>query len=392
MSDDAQRAQARFDRTLVFPEYVGPSIAGCTTMLLWLDKLAVSMPSYLLSDREEPFKSFATVGNRAHETGNPLEKLFAAVDHHYGLAQQQAIAEIKALKPLGDRIQTVATVQPGTPEAYSTLDAFLPVTMPHAVASMSNPQFVNIGAMQFLWRVFEAWLLVEDADKVLDILEVRAERLGGPELLIADGIILQHSLGRIPDLSIAIRSPHSLGILAEYGRTMETTPAEVAEEMVEQLAFSIFDEVTRDHVPFLFPENLDKVIHTFEASGDNLDAARRKCRNVARELHARAQANQSAQQALRDTLPDLKKEAQSLLSIDSKTLADVFTRLPESAGLWALFGAIAGTATGAIPPIAAASAAVAAFSLLGSSALKASRERREALQKSPWSFLYYLNR
>jgi hypothetical protein len=60
----------------------------------------------------------------------------------------------------------------------------------------------------------------------------------------------------------------------------------------------------------------------------------------------------------------------------------------ENPTVWTTVAGLIGSAI-SLPGVVTGALALTAFSLLGAGATKASRERRDTLRKSPWSFLYY---
>jgi hypothetical protein len=88
----------------------------------------------------------------------------------------------------------------------------------------------------------------------------------------------------------------------------------------------------------------------------------------------------------------LQEEVAATLRIDRKSYWSLVEKVTESPGFWAAVAGLIGRALGSFPPVVPAAAALTAFSLLGANALKVSRERKKALKKSRWSFVYHLTR
>src|SRR5687767_3302776 len=87
--------------------------------------------------------------------------------------------------------------------------------------------------------------------------------------------------------------------------------------------------------------------------------------------------------AIDHSLKSMEEEAQAIANVDRKTLETYLATLSENPTVWGTVAGLAASAL-ALPQVVTASLAITAFSLMGANAAKASRERREALRKSPW--------
>jgi len=112
--------------------------------------------------------------------------------------------------------------------------------------------------------------------------------------------------------------------------------------------------------------------------------------NMALDLHAESHDEERLKLRVTEAVKGISDEVRSITGLDKASVKHVFDSLTADYKMWTCIAAMIGSATGTLPPVATAASAVTAFSLLGTAALKESRDRKEKLRKSKWSFVYYL--
>lgn len=379
---------------LIFPFYIGPTTRHFTTGLMFAGQLAVSMPGFMMRD---PIEAFCQVRDRAVELEHPLLPLFLLVDHHFDLVQTQALDEIENLEPLGDHLLRAITVYDGTEEQYANWEAIHDPCLRIAANSLTDPQVINTATIDFIFRIFESALEIgekpdeigDDPDFILNRLLDRAVYLGGPELLLAECALNRYAMSRPGALRFVTNSQPALDILSYVGKPLQEG-VETSKLRVEQLAFFLFDKLASPFSPNLVPPHVEHIAKLMDEKAEELDEMRKKCRLEADKLVGSDPEDSKLQIAVNDTLESMREEVSSVAKLDKASFKKLVSTLLEDKTAWTTIAGLIGSAFVPVPAAVSASLAVTAFSIMGASAVKASRERREALKASPWAFVYYL--
>lgn len=382
----------------VFPYHLGPTIRRFATPLLYGGKLCVSLPSWL--HQEQIAQCYNDVFTRASATHHPILDTMRIANHHFALAQRQAEAEVSNLSPLGDRIQKIIILYPGTPEHYQRWEPVLGSALPLLAPELQHPQLMNVAAVEFIWRVYESYL-VEDGNpaRVLDSLNKRVTALpdADPNILLLECLLNRFSVAG---------THHSESYSAIYNVTDRmaflevptlwqinaTDDIDLAPRRIQTLAFTLFDQVLAEHVPLLEGKSVQALANLMERRKGELDELRKTCWREATALVYDSPTEPQLRRAISDALERIQGEIQAVLEIDSTTLKKYLWSLAEDDYFWCLVGGIIGSATLGAPNLLSAAIAMTAFSKLGTKALKSTREASDVLRSSPWSFLYYLKR
>lgn len=380
-----------------FPHHVGPGTRDLTSALLFHGRLRVTLPGWLTAGVLETFQR---VGSHAAATQHELSRAFNFAAHFFELTQKHAISGIASLQPLGSRVERVLAVYPGDSAAYAKWDPLRETCLPIAMALLNEPLHSCTASVEFIWRVWETALeLGADAnnvstvrpDNVLRVLKSRSDELGGdPLLLIAESGLNRYCMPSSGAGSYVTASSSSVGLLAAIGaHVREDITEEDPAVRQEALSFFLFDQVAGGFVKPLTPDTARLIAELMDEHADALARMRFACEREALALSTTAPLDERLLRvAIDHSLKSMEEEAQAIANVDRKTLKAYLTTLSENPSVW---GTVAGLAASAIalPQVVTASLALTAFSLMGANAAKASRERREALSKSSWAFLYH---
>jgi hypothetical protein len=378
----------------IYPYHFGPVVADYNTALLWFGQLFSPVPGWLL---EEVLVGFFAVVERSTQTSHSLAPLLRGAKHYLDLAQEDCLAAREGLAPLKPYLPQVMLVYPGTEEEYDEWETNYPGLVQHAVKMLGPDEINKVAATELIWRLYELSLVYgNNPDVLLALLDQRAQRLGSPFTLLAEGILNRHSLLRRPNIRIVTDHPGTLALLELLGRDMlSDQPSQSGSEreaQITQLAFFLFDEATSPHTPLIEAANAERLAGVLAGHTDSLVAARRKCNDYARRLIAECPTENVLSGVLKEVLADLEEEVAATLQVNTKAYKNATDKITESPAFWGAVLGLVGSAVGGLPAIVPAAAAVTAISVLGAAALKAGRDRSKALSESSWSFVYYLNR
>jgi hypothetical protein len=382
---------------LAFPHHLGPGTRDLTPVLLFHERMAVTMPGWLAPG---VLATFFTVGEYASVHQHRLSPVFNMANHYLELAQKQAIAALDAFEPLGSRIARVLAVYPGDSNAYAKWDPLLDRCLPIAVALLREPLHCCTASVEFAWRVWETSLelgadpddpTAARPDAILQALDARAHRLGDdPLLLLAESGMNRYCMPRSGAGSYATASASAVSMLAAIGADMT---GDVANEDIsvrrEALAFFLFEQVAQPFLKPLTPSTASMIADLMAQHVEPLSRMRRKCEQEALVLLSdRTLDPRLLSSAVSTSVETMEDEAQAIAGLDQKSMRSYVSTISENPTVWATVSGLVASAA-ALPEVVTASLAITAFSLLGATAVKASRERRESLQKSPWAFLYH---
>lgn len=395
--DDATANKRQWDfrgSALVFPYLYGPAIRRFGTSLLWHGRLCCSSGSFATP---YPLRRFTEVW--AASAGTSLEQLFATVAHYTRLGMNQALSEMDNLADLKDLIGHFPIVGPGTTQAYEAWEPYHPTCLNQAASMLQDTQTVTVAANEFVWRVYELSLETgAQADRpscnpmpIVQSLAERAAWLGSPEALLAECLLNCHRVLESGAMPLVTDQASVIGIYASVGKAV-FAESEGQEANQHVLAFMLFDALLREHIPPLERPHTERVAKMLQVRADELKGARAKCLEEAAGLLDEKPTGERLHRAIEVSLRKLDEELSAVLEIDRTAFKELVRSTTENKDLWITLAGIVGGLLGSIPDFAAAAAAVTAFSILGTSALKQARARRDVLRKSPWAFVYFLQR
>lgn len=378
---------------IVFPQMFGPAVRAYGAALLWHGRLTISAGSHISS---LPVVHFAEVGKASNNT--PVAEVFGTVMQHFTLASSQSMDELKNLNDLGEYIRPAAFVGSGTTASYAEWEPFHETCLQPAADMLFDTQIMNMAADAFVWRVYERSLEMgsglggpRDPKAVAAYFVERMNEVGGPNGLLAECVLNRFAIARPQVVPVATNSAKTLEILAKVGRGFD--PADRTSGIQEeQLAFTLFETVLRDVVPLLEPPHTAKVANLLENRAAEIDAARAKCRAEAARLIVEAPSAEQLEKAIKESIQRLHEEAQAIATVDRTAMKELLRKLLEDEKVWISLAGIVGSLVGSMPAVVPAAAAVTAFSLLGTSALRATREMKKTLSESTWSIAYHLAR
>ncbi len=378
--------------SIVFPFHMGPGVRSFTTPLLYGGGLVTTLPGYTSGQPERLL--FGALYDRAEARNHPLLPFLRGVVHHVRLAQNQALSEIEALKPLGRRVKRIVAVYPGTREQYAFWDPLHADCLALAVASLSNVQALNAASVEFMWRAYEHSLeLGGDIDAVLAEFTKRTERLGSVDLLLAECALNRHFLVAGAQGHMATTIPETIAILSKMAPHLSTRlgrPIDPEGDPSPGLAaFVLFDELLARHVPPLHGRNVERVAGLLEDRRDELLRMRERCQDEAVRLIQCSPDVQAARAAFQGAVAALEEEVAALLQTSRRQTKDLIRAITESDSAWLAIAGALGSAFGS-SRLAAASWAMGALAVLGASAVRVKREAQSKIDASPWSFVYYL--
>jgi hypothetical protein len=376
--------------TMAFPCYAGPTLRELTTVLLYREKIHVSIP--MLFD-EQQYVVFRAAGDHAQKNGHSCFEAFALAHDRFMLAVNQAVAERRALAPLGDHFEFMQIVNDGSPKWYDhALKSIDPERFAAMEAALGDEQQFNVAGREFLWRVFSAYLEFDnDIASVVEHIEQSLLRRGSAAGLLAESLLNRYMLvgggpSRMALATADARAARVLAVLAEERASQEMS----AQSRSDLLAFMFFDELLREHVGSLVAPNIERVAKLFADRGRELRAMRERCQREAVQLVGDVPAPNMLVRRATDTLEAFREEVSALLDLNRAAFAKTIRGVTENGGFWTSLLVVLGAALdiGSLP----AALAAGALGQVGASATKAWNERRDLLKDSPWSFVYFARR
>ena len=370
----------------VFPYYAGPAIRPFSIGLIWAGRLIVTLPGW---PSGKPPMIFSEIGQYSSKINHPLEKLFGTAWHYYNLASKQAINELEKLSPLGDRLNKIFLVGPGGRKPYDDWLPFHDKCLPVVGKTFENQQILNCACTEFIWRAYELFLeLDENPDKVLNYLYDRSNSLGNPDHLLLESSLHHYSIGKVNIPEIITDSLDVLAVLNEIGSSFDEKQDNEGVR-VAQLAYFLFETLLEKYVPKLHPNNLDTLLSILNTKDASINSAKSKCLKEAKTL-IKDSSKSCNTEIVTDTINKFKIEISEIAELNSKAWSSFLQSLSENRVFWTSITGLLGTLAGSMPSIVPAAAAITALSSIGTTALKERRLRRERLQNSPWSLVYYL--
>lgn len=346
--------------------------------------------------------SFYKVRARAQELGHPLTHLLDQVKHYHELAQIHALEEHNGLAPLKGRLHTGLTVYPGTEEAYQEWDSVRASCMAPVLHGLANsPAHMGIASMEVIWRIFEAGLAqgmdFDDPEKIdpapiLEMLQARAEALGGPPYLLGECALNRYSMMRRPStMHFVATSYDALEVMIRIGELNEVGELQPTEiNRIEAFAFFLFDRILMPHTRPLHPSYAPILARLMDKHEQALERMREECRTQAAEFLKSEVPTDAPGDALFKRLQALEAEVAEIAGLDASATRSVLRDIATDPKVWVTVAGFLGAA--ALPAAVTAAMGVTAFSLLGAKATKAHFDRGDALADSPWAFVYYASR
>jgi hypothetical protein len=328
-----------------------------------------------------------------------LRPLFDLVAHFFELAQIHAQHEIEYLKPIEKKFTRALVVYPGTAEAYSSWEPMHKQWLEICHAGLENALNMSTASVEFLWRCWEIGLELGaepeqpetiDPDRVLQFLVQRAKVLGHPELLLAECTLNRYCMPRSGAGSYATDSEIAAALIAAI-RGDKPTEQEAAAERAESLSFFFFDQILQKYTQPLRRDYVPTLAELLERHEVPLRRMRDKCHDEAMQLLAHPPDERLLQKVILRSLRSMTDEAAAIADSDSRAIKSYFAALSQNPTIWGTVGGVLGSLA-VMPPAVTASFAVAAFSVLGASAVKAQGEKNAAIRQSSFSFVYYATR
>lgn len=379
--------------TMAFPCYAGPALRGLTTILLYREKIHVSIPSLL---DEEQYFVFRKAGDLAHQNGRSSLEAFAVADQQFRLAVEQSTAERMALAPLGNHFEYLQIVNDGSPGWYDVaLKNHDPDLLGALQSALSDVQQLNVAAREFIWRVFSANLHFEgDLARVVDHLERHLTDRGSAEGLLAESLLNRYMLVPPSDAALtafAGSDDRSAQIVASLAREAPSQEASL-EDRSDLLAFVLFDELLSEHIGPLVPPNVERVAKLFADRSRELRAMRDRCRREATQLVGETMEANAFVRRVADSLATFREEVGALLEVTQSTFSKMVRALMENGTFWTSLVALTGTVIGHVGTAIPTALGAAVAGQVAAAAGKARNERRELIKTSHWSFVYHARR
>jgi hypothetical protein len=379
--------------TMAFPCYAGPALRGLTTVLLYREKIHVSIPS--LFDKEQYFV-FRKAGDLARQNGRSCLEAFALADQQFHSAVEQSSAARLLLAPLATHFEFLQIVNDGSPEWYDNVQRSVdPHLLGVVQSALNDDQQLNVAAREFIWRVFSAHLHFEgDLSRVVDHLERHLTDWGSTAGLLAESLLNRYMLIPPGDASITAfsasddRSAQIVSCLARDAPSQESS----VESRSDLLAFVLFDELLGEHLGPLVAPNVERVAKLFAERSRELRAMRDRCRREATQLVSEAMEANAFVRRVRDALATFREEVSALLEVTQSTFSKMVRTLMENGTFWTSLAVLGGTAIGNVGAAIPTAVGAGVAGQIAAAAAKARNERRELVKTSHWSFVYHARR
>lgn len=380
----AKTVSDKHDGLFIFPYYVGPAVRPFSIGLVWSGRLIVTIPGW---PSGKPPQIFLEIVQYSVKINHPLKKLFATAWHYYNLASKQGISELEKLAPLGDKLNRIFLLNPGERLHY---DDWLPLherCLPTVSKTLENQQILNSACTEFVWRVYALFLeLDENPQKVLDYLNSRSSSLGYPDhYLLLESALHHYSIGKVQFPEIITDSIDVLAVFSEVGSSFSENQDNF-DVRVAQLAYLLFQTLLEPYIPRLLPKNLESLLTVLNNKNDSINSAKKKCFTEANKLIV---DKSNGKERIAETINNLKNEITEIVELDAQAWKSLLQSLSEDRVFWTSIAGLLGTMSGPMPSVVPAAAAITVLSSIGTTAMKERRLRRELLQKSPWSLVYY---
>jgi len=369
---------------------------------LWSGSIITFLPGFVTSF---PTIHFQIVAEKAESS--TLAPIFHLVTKHAILAKSQVESEITNLKPLDKRIIKVIALASGTPDSYVVLEKLPSSCLPMATQLLTNTQILNIASVEFIWRVYEHCLdmgaspehPLYDPKSVIHFFEHRASQLDSADLLLGECL-----LHRLQNLILLVKNDSSPSLLTDQSEILqllttigsslidkeENFDKSIPSVLESQIAFSLFSAALSPlwkPIEGQFAQHLNTI---FEKRAEELLSVRQNCLDEAKMILASHHDDDAIIHAFSTSIKKMEEEIGAITDLNRQSVRMVLHRLTEDPKMWLCISTMLGSALGSLPAIAPAAAAVTAFSLLGATALKETRARKEKLRNSKWSLIYYL--
>lgn len=378
---------------LLFPYHLGPAIRFTAPSLIYHGKLAAGFPAW---PSGEPINTFIDVIQRANSKNHKLLPLLDSAYNSFNYLQTEAIEETKKLEGLAGKLLKVILIHPGTREVYDDIRALnVPDNlMNNVISELKNSQIMNIATTELMFRIYELMLESDNnTDKVLDYFDNRISLLGGPDKLLAECVINRITTSSTGAGAKALRlitnSQITIDILSYIGKD-DDNDYDVSEICIQSMAFYIFEQIIKQYVPLLIDKSIPLVNKTIEKYSAQIDSMKKKCVNQSTDLYYNCSNENHLKVKLEETLDKMTEEVSEIRQINIRSTKDLFRELTEDYFIWTTFAGFIGSLVTHLSPAISASVAITFFSKLGTTALKTKRRYKDKLEKSPWSFVYYM--
>lgn len=374
---------------MIYPYQIGPKIRNFGTSLLFHERIGVSLSCWPSSN---PLDAFYAVGGIAEKNNDHLSTLFNFVYHHFHTTQEVGISELKNLTPLGDKINKAILIYPATPESYEKWEPYHDPCLIQAMNSLQNVHILAAATTDFVFRVYELMLL-NDMNPYLVLLHLneRAKKLGGDEQLLAESVLNRYTAPSRNVGTWLTDSVDMLSILSVVGKDKGDEQNETMELRVSGLASTMFDKILQPYTPKLDAKGSCIINKLMKDKSGELSTLRTKIVQEANSILTESPNEKLLKSAIEASLFKVEKEVSSIVQINKNGFIDLTKKLLEDRVVWATFAGFTGMATSGTSVAITAALGIAAFSSLGSKAVKVRNETKNKLCDSPYSFIHYLN-
>lgn len=388
--DRANIGQAPF----VFPYYFGPAVQPFGSALLWFGHLSCVMLPWISSD---PTLSFSLIARRAVERNSPLAPLFLAASNNFLDSCHIVADHSDKLELLAKRIYRIAAIGPGGQARYLDLRTKFPHGISVISQMLSCSEHARIAYSQFIWRCYEYYLeLSQNPDAVIDALELE----GGPShpesTLLLECLMNHFRYFQGSTQGIVTDDRNSIRFLATLGKSLcEEEGIELkvpAAHYRQNLSSSIFENVLSGICPPLDGESSKYYLNALETKNDSIESAKRKCFLAADKLKEKRADPDAFHVLLNQAIVEMQKEVMEIIEIDRAAWNKYVGDLLEDRVLWGSCLAFVGGATGALPPVTLAAAAVSILTSVATKGISEIRSKKRSLKESEWAFVYDLSR
>lgn len=379
---------------LIFPFYYGPALQSFGTALLWFGRLNCVISPWV---SPVPVMSFRSIAKRAAERDSILAPLFVAASNIYLDSCRVVVEQAADLEVLESRICRIVAVGSGGQASYRNLRTDVPFRTDTTAKMLVYSEYARIAHIQFIWRCYEYYLeFSKNSDAVIDALELE----GGTKSVVTSLLsecLLNHfrQYGGLAQ-AIVTDDRESIALLADFGKDLldcEEKEPKIPKSIHRQtLSCSIFENVLSGICLPLNRKSARYYLESLDTKNESIEAAKRKCFLAADKLTERRADPDAYHTILKDAIADMRKEVREIVELDREAWAKYVGALSEDRVLWGSCLAIAGGATGALPPITFAAAAVSVFTSVATKGIAEMRAKKRIIKDSEWSFVYGVRR
>lgn len=378
---------------LFLPEFLGHSALNLGASALFFDQIGFDVPVFL---QPEVVGHFNEVGAFLNNAKSSVVPAFVMAAQLFRAAQQDAQKALELLKPLFESklFLQVGMVHFIMRSGREWLRSGTQAILDPGDTRLQDRAILHIAARELIWHVHETYLEFDgDVQRLVEYVEEDAKRYQNPLEYLASFVCHRLAVLEGNPGPVLTSNPLMLEALAAIGKTTMPEKLRDARNMnVEYLSFALFDSVVRPFAPRLHQEIPERLAGLKTRRHKELNALRKHVRDIASELLIRSCRENPKQSEIQERVNSLQEAVREAVEFDQRTMKRYFQALLEDKSIWiGLVGLVAGLVSG-ISPVIPAGFGVTALATAGAEAVKAIREKKESLNGSPTSFLYYLDR